>query len=61
MGTGMKLSRMLYLYESLTSRETALAFLDEEGVTGLNVYPTERGWLDRLTARLCERIAAKLG
>lgn len=61
MGTGMKLSRMLYLYESLTSRETALAFLDEEGVTGLTVYPTERGWLDRLTARLCEKIAAKLG
>jgi hypothetical protein len=60
MGTGMKISRMLYLYESLTSRETALAFLDEEGVTGLNVYPTEHGWLDRLTARLCEKIAEKL-
>ena len=60
MGTGMQVARMLYLYQSLTSRETALAFLDEEGVTGLNVYPTEPGWLDRLTARLCEKIAEKL-
>ena len=60
METGMRVARMLYLYQSLTSRETALAFLDEEGVTGLNVYPLEHGWLDRLTARLCEKIAEKL-
>ena len=60
MGLGMQISRMLYLYESLTSREAALAFLDEEGVIGLTTYPTTPGWLDELTARLCEKIAEKL-
>lgn len=60
MGNGMRLSRMLYLYESLVGREAALAFLDEEGVCGLNDYPMAHGWLDRLTAHLAEKIAEKI-
>jgi hypothetical protein len=56
MGEAFRLSRMLYLYESKAGRDAALAFLDEEGVTGLNVYPKDAGWLDRLTDRLAQKI-----
>lgn len=56
MGEAFRLARMLYLYESKAGREAALAFLDEEGVTGLNVYPKETGWIDRLTDRLAQKI-----
>ena len=56
MGEGMRLFRMLALLEEKEGREAALAFLDAEGVRGLTEYPTETGWLDRLTARLASRL-----
>ncbi len=58
MGEALRLSRMLYLYESLVGRDRALAFLSQQGVEGLQTYPHEIGWLDRFTQALADAILA---
>lgn len=55
-----RLLRMLMLLEAQEGREQVDAFLAGEGITALNAYPRQDGWLDGFTARLADRIALHL-
>ncbi len=51
-----RLSRILYLLEEKLGREAVLAILEGEGVTDLNVYPTDTAWMDEFIVRLTDRL-----